>query len=64
MRSRYRAPGDFALAYVIAHEVGHHIQNQLGILEKMQNLRGRVSQKQYNQLSVRLELQADYFAGV
>jgi len=64
MRNRYRAPGDFALAYVIAHEVGHHVQNQLGILEKVQNLRGRVSQKQYNQLSVRLELQADYFAGV
>jgi len=64
MKTRYKAPGDFALAYVIAHEVGHHIQNQLGILEKVQNLKGRVSQGQYNQLSVRLELQADYFAGV
>jgi predicted metalloprotease len=64
MRSRFKAPGDFALAYVLAHEVGHHIQNQLGILGQVQRLRGQVSQKQYNQLSVRLELQADYFAGV
>jgi len=64
MRTKFKAPGDFALAYVIAHEVGHHVQNQLGIMDKVQRLRGQMSEKEYNQLSVRLELQADYFAGV
>jgi predicted metalloprotease len=64
MKERFRAPGDFAQAYVIAHEVGHHVQNQLGINDKVQSLRGRVSETEYNQLSVRLELQADFFAGV
>ena len=64
MRTKFKAPGDFALAYVIAHEVGHHVQNQLGIMDKVQRLRGQLSEKEYNQLSVRLELQADYFAGV
>lgn len=58
------APGEFAQAYVIAHEVGHHVQNLLGISDKVDSQRGRISQVQYNQLSVRLELQADCFAGV
>jgi hypothetical protein len=64
LRDRFRAPGDFAQAYVIAHEVGHHVQNQLGIMEKMDAYRQRLSETQYNALSVRLELQADCFAGV
>ncbi len=64
LRSRMGAPGDFAQAYVIAHEVGHHVQNLLGISEKMDQLRSRVSQQEYNALSVRLELQADCLAGV
>lgn len=59
-----QAPGEFAKAYVIAHEVGHHVQNQLGVLDKVQGLQSRVSKAQANQLSVRLELQADCFAGV
>lgn len=58
------APGDFAQAYVIAHEVGHHIQNLQGTLDKLDRLRRRVSEVQYNELSVRLELQADFYAGV
>jgi hypothetical protein len=64
LRERFRAPGDFAQAYVIAHEVGHHVQNQLGIMQKMDAYRKRLSETQYNALSVRLELQADCFAGV
>ena len=64
LRQRLGAPGDFAQAYVIAHEVGHHVQNQLGITAQVDRMRGRVSQVEYNQLSVRLELQADCFAGV
>ena len=64
LRYRFGAPGDFAQAYVIAHEVGHHVQNLLGISDKVQAARGRVSEAEYNQLSVRLELQADFFAGV
>ena len=64
LRDRFRAPGDFAQAYVIAHEVGHHVQNQLGIMQKMDAYRKRLSEAQYNALSVRLELQADCFAGV
>src|SRR3954462_13845478 len=64
LRDRFGAPGDFAQAYVIAHEVGHHVQNLLGISDKLQAARGRVSEAEYNQLSVRLELQADFFAGV
>ena len=64
LHARFGAPGDFAQAYVIAHEVGHHVQNLLGISEKVEAMRGRVSQADYNQLSVRLELQADFFAGV
>ncbi len=64
LRARLGAPGDFAQAYVIAHEVGHHVQNLLGISEKMDQMRSRVSQQEYNALSVRLELQADCLAGV
>lgn len=64
MKSRLGAPGDFAQAYVIAHEVGHHVQNLMGITGKMDGMRGRVSEAQYNQMSVRVELQADCFAGV
>jgi predicted metalloprotease len=64
LRDRFRAPGDFAQAYVIAHEVGHHVQNLLGISEKVQGLRSRLSPDEANQLSVRLELQADCLAGV
>lgn len=61
---RLGAPGDFAQAYVIAHEVGHHVQNLLGISGKMEQMRSRVSKTEFNALSVRLELQADCFAGV
>ena len=64
LQERLGAGGDFAEAYVIAHEVGHHVQNLLGISERVQAARGRVSQSEYNQLSVRLELQADFLAGV
>jgi len=64
LQERFRAPGDFAQAYVIAHEVGHHVQNQLGIMQKMDEYRRRMSETQYNALSVRLELQADCLAGV
>ncbi|WEN41329.1 hypothetical protein CKCBHOJB_00877 [Thauera sp. GDN1] len=62
--SRFGAPGDFAQAYVIAHEVGHHVQNLLGISDKVQQARQRVSEREANLLSVRLELQADCLAGV
>jgi len=65
LKDRLGAPGDFAQAYVIAHEVGHHVQNLLGISDKVQRLQERArSEEQANALSVRLELQADYFAGV
>ena len=64
MKSRLGAPGDFAQAYVIAHEVGHHVQNLMGITDKVDSMRGRVSEAQQNALSVRLELQADCLAGV
>ena len=64
LKTRLGAPGDFAQAYVIAHEVGHHVQNLLGISARMEQMRGRVSQTEYNALSVRLELQADCLAGV
>ena len=64
LQRRFGAPGDFAQAYVIAHEVGHHVQNLLGISGKVQQARQRVSQLEGNQLSVRLELQADCLAGV
>ena len=61
---RFGAPGDFAMAYVIAHEVGHHIQKLLGTSDKMARLRQQVSQEEYNKYSVMLELQADFLAGV
>ena len=61
---RFGAPGDFAQAYVIAHEVGHHVQNLLGVSDRVHALRGRVSEAEYNAASVRLELQADFYAGV
>lgn len=64
LRDRFQAPGDFAMAYVVAHEVGHHVQTQLGVTDQMQSLRERVSAKEYNAYSVRFELQADYLAGV
>ena len=64
MKSRFQAGGDFAQAYVIAHEVGHHVQNQLGILEQVQSAMQRSSKTEANRLSVRMELQADCFAGV
>ncbi|RUP28675.1 MAG: metalloprotease [Curvibacter sp.] len=64
LRTRLGSPGDFAQAYVIAHEVGHHVQHLLGISQKLDEARGRVSQERYNALSVRLELQADCLAGV
>jgi predicted metalloprotease len=64
MNDKLGAPGDFAQAYVIAHEVGHHVQNQFGTLQKVDALRERVSKTEANQLSVRLELQADFYAGV
>ena len=64
MARKLNAPGDFAQAYVIAHEVGHHVQNLMGISGEVQALRGKVSEKEYNELSVKLELQADFLAGV
>lgn len=64
LKNRFGAAGDFAQAYVIAHEVGHHVQNLLGISDKLQQARGRVSETEYNRLSVKLELQADFFAGL
>ena len=64
MRRQLGAPGDFAQAYVVAHEVGHHVQNLLGITDRVDALRGRQSEAQANAMSVRLELQADCFAGV
>lgn len=64
METKLSAGGDFAYAYVIAHEVGHHIQKIMGITDEVHNLRGKVSEKEYNQNSVKLELQADFLAGV
>jgi len=64
LKNQLGAPGEFAQAYVIAHEVGHHVQDQLGVTAKVDGMRGRLSQTQNNALSVRVELQADCFAGV
>ncbi|WP_298735114.1 neutral zinc metallopeptidase [uncultured Chitinophaga sp.] len=64
MRQRFNVVGDFAQAYVIAHEVGHHVQNLLGISSKVQAMRQRMSETEYNKLSVKLELQADFLAGL
>lgn len=64
LQRNFQAPGDFAMAYVIAHEVGHHVQTLLGITEQIQPLRQRLSEEEYNKYQVRFELQADYLAGV
>ena len=64
LQKQFKAPGDFAMAYVIAHEVGHHIQKLTGTMEKVQEMRSQLSEEQYNEYSVRLELQADFYAGV
>ena len=64
LKRRFGAPGDFAQAYVIAHEFGHHVQNLLGITDRVQSLQTRLSKTDYNKMSVRLELQADFLAGV
>jgi len=64
LRQRFGAPGDFAQAYVLAHEIGHHVQNQLGISDKVQAARQRADEAEANALSVRLELQADCLAGL
>ncbi len=64
LKQRFGAPGDFAQAYVIAHEIGHHVQHELGFTDRVHSQRGKVSKTEYNQLSVRLELQADFLAGV
>jgi uncharacterized protein len=64
LAQRFGAPGEFARAYVIAHEIGHHVQNQMGITEKMAQQRNRAGEAQGNALSVQLELQADCFAGI
>ena len=64
LKTRFRAPGEFAQAYVVAHEIGHHVQNLLGISAKMDAQRQRLSETEYNKLSVKLELQADCLAGI
>ena len=64
LKNKLGAPGDFAMAYVVAHEIGHHVQNQLGLSAKVQNLQNRADKIESNRLSVRTELQADYLAGV
>lgn len=64
LQEKFQAPGDFAMAYVIAHEVGHHVQTLLGIMEKVHSLQSGLSEEEANQYLVRLELQADYLAGV
>jgi uncharacterized protein len=64
LATRFKAPGDLAMAYVTAHEVGHHIQKLLGITDKIDQKRSELSEEEYNALSVRLELQADFYAGI
>lgn len=64
LQNRFQAPGEAAEAYVIAHEVGHHVQNLLGVSAKMDQARSRMSEADYNKLSVKLELQADFYAGL
>ena len=64
LKEEFGATGDFAMAYVVAHEVGHHVQDLLGVTDKMQQLRQQVSETEYNKYSVRLELQADFYAGL
>lgn len=64
LQERLGAEGDFAVAYIVAHEVGHHVQKLLGTLDKVHSLRGQVNEKRYNEQTVRLELQADFYAGI
>lgn len=64
LKTRFRAPGEFAVAYVIGHEVGHHIQHLMGITDDVHQMRARLPEKEYNKLSVKMELQADFLAGV
>ncbi len=64
LQRQFEAPGDFAMAYVIAHEVGHHVQNLLGVMQEVQPLRNQLSEEEYNKVQVQLELQADYLSGV
>lgn len=64
LKQRFQAPGDFAMAYVVAHEVGHHVQNLLGTAEEVRRLQAGLSEKEANALSVKLELQADFYAGL
>jgi predicted metalloprotease len=64
LQDRFKAPGDFAMAYVVAHEVGHHIQKLNGTAQKMGRLRSQLSEREYNRYSVKMELQADFYAGV
>ncbi len=64
LKSRFGAPGDFAIAYVVAHEVGHHVQKLLGTLDEVNGLRNRLDEKEFNRYLVRLELQADYYSGI
>lgn len=64
LKNKFGAGGDFPMAYVIAHEVGHHVQNLLGVSENVQRLRSSLNEAEYNQLSVKLELQADFYAGI
>lgn len=64
LSKKFKAPGDFAMAYVVAHEVGHHVQKLLGVTDQVNKIRNQVSEKEFNKYSVRLELQADYLAGV
>lgn len=64
LKTKFEAPGDFACAYVIAHEVGHHVQNLLGTSGQVDRMRSQLSEVEYNKLSVKLELQADFYAGI
>lgn len=64
LQRQFQAPGDFAMAYVVAHEVGHHVQNLLGVMKEVQPLRNQLSEEEYNKVQVQLELQADYLSGV
>lgn len=64
LKNRFGASGDFAMAYVVAHEVGHHVQYLLGVSDKMEKKRSLVSETEYNKYSIKMELQADFYAGV